>query len=387
MNWIKQDGRIVLPGILMMLIMGSVYSYSVFRIPIESTYGLSVIQSGLPYMLSLLFYAISMGISGKILEKVSTNLVFFLGVFLITSGWLISFFSVNLLVLSIGYGLFIGSGIGFIYGIPLMIITHKFSDRKGLYLGLVLLGFGLSPLVTAPLIQVLIDTYDLNKTFLMMSIVSFISLTGLGLFYRSFTYSKEDIEVDSLISTIKKPQFITLYILFFLATFIGLTVIGFSSSYAVIVHGFSLETSAYFVSIFAVFNGLGRVVFGRLTDKISIDKIMMLSFLALTLSSVFVILFVNNTVVFVIAFSVFWMNLGGWLAIAPATVSKIFNQKAYTRNYGVLFSAYGLSAIIGVYASAYLNELFNDYRYTFILFLLLSLIGFILSRSFRKHMA
>ena len=68
MQWIKTDGKIVLSGIVMMLVMGSVYSYSVFRLPIEDYYNISSAQSGVPYMLSLFFYALFMGVSGKLLK-------------------------------------------------------------------------------------------------------------------------------------------------------------------------------------------------------------------------------------------------------------------------------------------------------------------------------
>jgi MFS family permease len=74
------------------------------------------------------------------------------------------------------------------------------------------------------------------------------------------------------------------------------------------------------------------------------------------------------------------------LAIAPATTSKIFDQNAYTRNYGILFSAYGVSAIVGVYASGYLTDLFGDYTYSFVLFAGLAFIGLILTTIFRKYL-
>ncbi|HKL47393.1 MAG TPA: hypothetical protein VJ878_01890 [Candidatus Izemoplasmatales bacterium] len=84
MKWIRIDGLIVIPGFFMMLIMGSVYSYSVFRLPIETYFGISSSLSGLPYMLSLFFYAIFMGVSGKLLEKTSAFRVILIGVFLIS---------------------------------------------------------------------------------------------------------------------------------------------------------------------------------------------------------------------------------------------------------------------------------------------------------------
>jgi MFS family permease len=386
MKWIKTDGKIVIPGILMMLIMGSVYSYSVFRVAIEDQFDLSASQSGLPYMLSLFFYAFFMGVSGKVLEKIHAYKVFIIGVILIFLGWFIAFLSQDFLWLALGYGFFIGSGIGFIYGIPLMVITQEFKTKKGLYIGLVLLGFGLSPLISAPVLQTLINRFDLHLSFLIMGLFSLVSLFLLSLFYKNYTYKKTTIKLEKMIETLKKPAFIFLYLLFFIGTFIGLTVIGFTSGYAVSVLDYSLEQAAIFVSIFAIFNGLGRVIFGSLTDKFPIDRIMMFSFVSLLFASLMMIIASQSILVFIISFAIIWMNLGGWLAIAPATTSKIFDQNAYTRNYGILFSAYGVSAIVGVYASGYLTDLFGDYTYSFVLFAGLAFIGLILTTIFRKYL-
>ena len=37
-----------------------VYAWSIFRIPVEKTFGIGATQSGLPYMISLTFYALFM---------------------------------------------------------------------------------------------------------------------------------------------------------------------------------------------------------------------------------------------------------------------------------------------------------------------------------------
>jgi MFS family permease len=78
------------------------------------------------------------------------------------------------------------------------------------------------------------------------------------------------------------------------------------------------------------------------------------------------------------------MNLGGWLAIAPSATAQLFGKETYTRNYGILFSAYGFSAILGVYIAGVLSDLLGGYQVTFMLFAILALIGIGLSRIFRK---
>jgi MFS family permease len=384
MKWMVRDGRVVIPGFLMMLIMGSVYSYSVFRLPIETYFQVTSSLSGLPYMLSLFFYAVFMGISGKILEKTPAFKVIIIGVLFISLGWFIAFLGKNFLLLSLGYGIFIGSGIGFIYGVPLMIISDLYPSKKGLYFGIVLFGFGLSPLISAPILQWLVTQFDLHTTFLIMSIFTLIVLTLLSLFYKKYNIKKSSVKLTPFGSTLKQPRYQLLYITFFIGTFIGLTVIGFTSTYAAEVLKYTLGQAALFVSLFAIFNGVGRVIFGYLTDKLQIHLIMLLSFTSLLIASLLIIFVSYSPVIFVLSFSIIWMNLGGWLAIAPSATAQLFGKETYTRNYGILFSAYGFSAILGVYIAGVLSDLLGGYQVTFMLFAILALIGIGLSRIFRK---
>ena len=384
MQWIKTDGKIVLSGIVMMLVMGSVYSYSVFRLPIEDYYNISSAQSGVPYMLSLFFYALFMGVSGKLLENTSHFKVMISGALFITLGWLLAFLGKNFVVLALGYGVFIGTGIGLIYGIPLMVITERYEKKKGLYLGLVLLGFGLSPFLTAPFMQWLLDSTGLHQTFLFLSLFTFAILMSLSLFYRHTKKSTNQKRPTPFIDILKTGKYQLLYSLFFIGTFIGLSVIGFSSSYIYSVHGYSLEEAAFFVSLFAVFNGLGRVLYGGLSDKYSIVATMGVSFLSMVLSTGLILMFSESIFVFVFGFSILWLNLGGWLAIAPLATSTLFGREAYSRNYGFLFSAYGLSALVGVTISGYMVDAFNNYHSVFLMFFALSIIGFTLTLCFKK---
>ncbi len=385
MTWLKHDGKVVIPGILMMLVMGSVYSYSVFRLPIEDIFQLSASQSGIPYMLSLFFYALFMGISGKILERIPLINVMIAGIGCISLGWFIAYLGDSFFILSLGYGVFIGTGIGLIYGIPLVVITQQFPHKRGMYLGLVLLGFGLSPFITAPILQTLVAANGIQTTFLVMSIATLIILGALAYFYKDYKNESTHHTLTPFKETLKEPTYKMLYILFFIGTFIGLSVIGFSSSYAVSIHEYSLSEAAFFVSVFAIFNGLGRVVFGYLSDRYHLANIVLLSLVSLLISVLFIVFFTNSVVFFVIAFSIIWMNLGGWLAIAPAATSQLFGQLAYARNYGILFSAYGLSALSGVYITGAMIDYFGNYESVFILFGVLILCGIIINMVFKRH--
>lgn len=62
-------------GIVSMISMGTIYSWSVFRTPLEDVMGISPIQSGLPFIIFIALYAFSMPIAGKLIENFKPSAV------------------------------------------------------------------------------------------------------------------------------------------------------------------------------------------------------------------------------------------------------------------------------------------------------------------------
>jgi MFS family permease len=86
-----------------------------------------------------------------------------------------------------------------------------------------------------------------------------------------------------------------------------------------------------------------------------------------------------------VAFALFWFNLGSWLAIAPTTTILLFGAKNYSQNYSIVFTAYGIGAILGVLTSGVFIDIVNDYTILFYYILLLSLIGIFVSATMLKN--
>lgn len=387
----------VLTGNLLMMCLGTVYAWSVFRIPVEQTFGIGTTLSGLPYMVSLAFYALFMLISGKYLSRFSPRLVITVGALLISAGWIGSAYASNIYVLTLTYGVVIGAGVGIAYGVPMAVVAKWFPDKKGLAVGLVLVGFGLSPLVTAPLARHLIEIYGGMQTFKLLG-ATFGVIIPLLAFTLSYppehwnpdqktkrltskadttqgTRHERQIEYPSAVM-IKTKSFKILYAAFLIGTMIGLMLIGMTGKVAVEWVGLSQGGAALLMSFFAVFNGIGRPAFGWLTDRFSFRRAAMLSFLSIMIASLLMIISNGSSqVAFGLAFSIFWFNLGGWLAIAPASTMTLFGTLHYSQNYGVVFTAYGIGAIIGVVSSGLLIDWFGGYPTIFYLVFVLAMIG------------
>jgi OFA family oxalate/formate antiporter-like MFS transporter len=392
----KQRWVYVILGIVIMMCLGTVYSWSVFRLSIEELFNIGSTQSGLPYMVSLAFYSLFMFLTGKYLNKYNPRTIISIGALLVALGWILSAFAPNVYVLTITYGVIIGAGMGIAYGPPMTVVAKWFSEKKGLAVGLILIGFGLSPLATAPLVRILIENYGVMKTFMILGI-SFgliIPLLSYPFKYPSdsdtrnletTSTTKNDINDITTAEMIKSGNFKGLYFNFIIGTMIGLMLIGMTSNIGVKFIKLSPKTVALLISVFAVFNGIGRPIFGLLTDKLSAKKTMLISYgLIITGALLMLMAKVGSLLLFSIAFSIFWFNLGGWLAIAPTATLSMYGTKHYSQNYGVVFTGYGIGAITGVMASGLILDVLQNYHFIFYFVIALCTIGIFLSQKMMR---
>ena len=373
-----------------MMMLGTVYSWSVFRLPVEELYSVGAAQSGLPYMTALLFYSLFMFLTGRYFKGWSPRATILVGSLLVSAGWILSAFAPNIQVLIVTYGVISGAGVGIAYGAPLAVVTRWFPEKKGLVIGLVLLGFGLSPLVTAPLARMLVEQYGVARTFLVLGIVFGMLLPMLSMPFKypesegaegggSSGVSAGARDVTSA-EMMKSANFKGLYLNFIIGTMIGLMMIGLTSSIGTELIGMAQKDVVLFISIFAVFNGIGRPVFGWLTDRLSAKTAMLLSYAQIITAAGLMLSAKNGSIgLFAVAFAIFWFNVGGWLAIAPTATNNMYGPKHYSQNYGIVFTAYGIGAVLGVSSSGLLLDAFQNYDYIFYLVIASCLMGSLLT--------
>ena len=389
----SQKWLYVILGILIMLCLGTVYAWSVFRLPVENTFGIGSTQSGLPYMVSLAVFALTMIFTGKYLDCYHPRWVLMAGGFIAGMGWFLSGNARNITDLTLTYGVIVGAGVGIAYGVPIAVTAKWFAGKSGAVLGIVLIGFGISPLLTSPLARSLIESQGIFNTFRILGLAFGTAIPILSLPFRYPTTTLQTLEAqgkpkDEILleadtqTMVRSSNFKGLYISFLIGTTIGLMLIGISNHVGVDLIQLPAKQAAWLISLFAVFNGIGRPTFGWLTDKISIRRTMLISYVLIGTAAVMMLFAeAGNTMLFALAFSIFWFNLGGRLAIAPTATRILFGSSHYSQNYGVVYSAYGIGAIIGVLASGILNDWSQGYTAIFILVLGLCLMGMATSQK------
>lgn len=388
-----EKGRwlLVLFGIIIFLCTGAVYSWSVFRKPLEQMFNISATKSSLPYMLFLVCFAGLMPITGGFIDKYGPRIITLIGGIVIGLGWILAGMGNNITVLTLSYGLLAGGGVGIVYGVPLSVSARWFPDKKGIAVGLTLTGFGLSAFITAPLAAQFISLYGLLKAFIILGIIFFILIVSLSFF---LSFPPSDWKPEEVKSSVKKlnpaidlnraemlrtTTFYALWIPYIIGTLAGLTTIGISVPVATEIIKMETSSAVKIVSLFALFNCVGRPLFGWLADRYKPRTAAVISFVIIFLASTGMLQArEGSSLLYILCFSGFWLCLGGWLAIAPTATALFFGVQHYAQNYGVMYTAYGIGAILGNLISGRLRDLMGSYIYTFYPTAILAIAGILI---------
>ena len=355
--------RFVGAAIVMQLCLGALYSWSVVRGPLEAVHGWDKAQSIAPYRYSVAFFAIAMILAGFWQDKKGPRLVGSVGGVLLGTGCLLaSFIGTTPGGMIFAYGVIGGLGVGFAYVTPIATCVKWFPDKRGMIVGLAVLGFGAGSMIFAPLIEKLLgDNPDawastIPRTFLILGITFYICVIGAAQVYRvppagwtppgwtppavAGAPTREDYPPADMIKT---WQFYCLWVMYFLGTAVGITAIGQAKPILV-----ELSKTAGAISggtavgLLAFFNGVGRLVWGTTSDKIGRNMTTAAMYAVYAISCLFFIRNATNFWQVLIGLCIVGFSYGGYLALMPSFTADYFGAKNVGANYGVMFTAWGI---------------------------------------------
>jgi len=394
----------IISGFIINLCLGAIYAYSIVAVHImkflKDIYGLNVTATEiqLPFFVLLFIFSFTMPIMGKYIEKYGPRKITWLGAIFVGLGWFLASFANSSLSLVFLYGLISGLGVGIAYNCPIITSGKWFPDKRGLAVGLTIIGFGFSAAIIGPLIDYLTTFFGIQIALRILGILFFIILFIFGSFLR---FPSNDWEIKSLESIkikektsieftreemIRTKNFYGLWITYMIGTLSGLMAIGISKLIGLeIAENAGIneeEISAiltFLIIPFSIFNGFGRPLFGWITDKFNPMKAAILSFLLIFIASLIVFTNPSSIIAYIIGFAILWLNLGGWLAIAPAATATLFGMKDYARNYGIVYTAYGIGAILGNILAGQAKDIFGAYVKVFPYVMILAILGIIVA--------
>ncbi|HPE63153.1 MAG TPA: OFA family MFS transporter [Methanothrix sp.] len=390
----------VIIGMIINLCLGSIYSWSVFKAPLKAfleTIGpeVSASELQLPFMIFLAFFAVAMVLSGGFIEKYGPRKVVIVGGVLTGLGWLLASMASSIMIMTVTYGIVGGIGVGIAYGVPVAMSGRWFPDKRGLAVGLTVLGFGFSAFFTANIANVLIASSGVMQTFRIFGIAFIIIMVVLAtplVFppagWKPAGWTPPAPKPGAGASCelkrqqmLKEKSFYGLWLCYFIGCLAGLMAISISAdvaaevgtdAVAALLLGFSP------VGFFAIFNGGGRPVFGTLTDKLTPRNAAIVSFVLIIFASL-IMRQMQTAPVYILAFAILWGCLGGWLAIAPTSTASFFGTGDYPRCYGVVFLAYGAGALVGPMMAGWIKDATGSFIGVFPYIILLAAAGIVIA--------
>lgn len=363
-------------GVLMQVALGAVYAWSVFRAPLVRQFGWSISEVTLTFTISIFVLGISAFLGGLWLNRKGPRVVAITGGILYGLGVFLASFSANKLWwLYLSYGLIGGIGLGLSYIVPVAVLVKWFPDRRGLITGIAVGGFGAGALITAPLATRLIQSVGVLNTFAYLGIAYLIVTVVASLFMQNppegwrpegwtptASQTSQRAEGDyTLGQALKTWQWYALWLLLFLNTFAGISIISQEAPIFQELVGVSAVVAASMVGIASIGNALGRVFWAWVSDLITRRATFFVMFVIQVLLFWFLPSLTAVSLMTIITFVVL-MCYGGGFGTMPAFAADYFGSKNVGPIYGLMLTAWGCASAVGPLLIAYMRQTTGSYR-------------------------
>lgn len=398
-------------GTLTHVCLGTVYAWSFFQTPIIEFTGWNNSQVAWAFSLSIFMLGLTAAWAGSKMSVYGPRKLAMLGGALYALGYLISGYALanqSLALLYIGFGIIGGIGLGLAYVTPVATVSAWFTEKQGLATGMVVMGFGFGALVMSKLLAPFflnISGGNLSTTFYYIGIVMMVSIPIFASFLQLPPHTQNQKNVDeekvSIAPYLKTTPFLIVWFIFAINIVAGMIFISFQSpllqdilkEQMPIGTDFSNEqviaklvaAGATLIAVSSIFNGLGRLVWGSVSDKIGRMKTFRI-LLAMQAFVFGILIFVHQPLVFSIFVCLVLLCYGGGFGVLPSLTKDMYGSKLMPSLYGALLTAWGVGGIIGPQIVAFMKDNYaeNAGLFAFIVGGILLVIGFFLSFLYKQ---
>src|ERR1700720_4015913 len=365
---------IALAGVFMQLALGAVYAWSVFRVPLAKQFGWSISEITLTFTISIFVLGFAAFFGGLWLNRKGPRIVALTGGTLYGLGVFLASFSHSLSWLYLTYGVIGGIGLGLGYIVPVAVLVKWFPDRRGLITGIAVGGFGAGALITAPVATRLIQSVSVLSTFAYLGIAYLIVTVMAGLFMQNppdgwkpegwsptASQASQRAGHDFVLSeALKTWQWYALWLLLFLNTCAGISVISQEAPIFQELTGASAIVAAGMVGLASVGNAVGRVFWAWVSDLITRRATFAVMFILQVLLFWFLPNIATVSLMTIVTFVVL-MCYGGGFGTMPAFTADYFGPKNVGPIYGLMLTAWGFASAFGPLFIAHMRESAGSY--------------------------
>jgi len=393
-NLEKKRWGIAIAAIVMQLCLGTVYAWSVFKKPLMNAHGWGETETQVTFMILMGVIGLSAAFGGTLVDKKGPRFVASLGGILFGIGTIIAGVGDqmgNIYVLYLGFGIVAALGNGFGYVTPIATLIRWFPDKRGLVTGLAVMGFGAGAFFMGQIAPAMILKFKVvdaagavtssgvANTFYIWGVIFLILVTGAAQMYKNppqgwlpagFTPAASTVSAADSYQfgdAVKKPQWWMLWGMLFLNVSAGLGLISQLSPLSQELYRPLVDTSVtgedlvkvlaaaggLVVAISAIFNGLGRLFWASLSDKIGRRGVFMTMFITQCVLYVLVALgLISNYYLFLVVACYLLACYGGGFATMPAFAADAFGPGYIGKVYGFMLTAWSAAGLVGPFVFA-----------------------------------
>jgi MFS family permease len=421
---------IAIAGTIVMICLGTVYSWSIFTRPLIATHHWSNTQTTWIFALAIFFLGVGAVIGGRWQDRVGPRIVTVTGVVLWGIGNLIAGIGLGSFGapwMDITYGILGGTGIGMAYITPVATVTKWFPDMRGFASGMVVMGFGLGAFVfnqivaripsfaavaahatvyvnakdaatkagtvfnpsSIPLASQLTpaDSSAIAAVFIWSGIIFLIvgGLCALLLSNPPQGYTVPGAVAAAASSgynftpgeVLRTTQFYLLWLMLFLNVTAGILIISNAVPIYSDLTGATAAQAGVIYGFLAVFNGLGRFFWGSISDRIGRNMAFALIF-GIQVVVFFVMGGLHSLVSVGIAFAIVLLCYGGGFGTMPSFNADYFGTKFLGVNYGMIITAWGFGGIVGPLIAAFVKDRTGSFTHALVPVAIMLLVATIL---------
>ena len=365
---------IAIAGVFLQIALGAVYAWSVFRVPLSKQFGWSISEVTLTFTISIFVLGFAAFFGGLWLNRKGPRIVALTGGGLYGLGVFLASFSHSLAWLYLSYGVIGGIGLGLGYIVPVAVLVKWFPDRRGLITGIAVGGFGAGALITAPVATRLIQAVGVLPTFAYLGIAYFIVTIIAGLFTQNppdgwkpegwsptASQTSQRAGHDFVLSeALKTWQWYALWLLLFLNTCAGISVISQEAPIFQELTGASAIVAAGMVGLASIGNAVGRVFWAWVSDLITRRATFAVMFILQVLLFWFLPNIATVSLMTIVTFVVL-MCYGGGFGTMPAFAADYFGPKNVGPIYGLMLTAWSFASAVGPLFIAHMRETAGSY--------------------------
>ena len=394
----KNRWLVLIASCLVNLCIGSLYSWSVFAAPTAQKLGMTVSELSVVFALSNSLGPITLISGGYINDRLGPRVPIFLGGLLLGGGFFLCGKASSLPLLILGYGICGGLAMGFAYGATVSNAVKYFPDHKGLAGGLTTGAYGFSSVILPPAANFLIQTLGISLTYFILgtAFLLIICLSSLCIktcpkeilemhMYHSKNEALPSVTDKNWRSMLCAPSFPVMFLMLSCGAVSGLMILSQASSIAQNMLLLSAGSASFCVSVLALFNTIGRIISGFLSDKFTPLPVLRISFLV-SFTGLLMLAFSNphRKAFFYIGISLIGICFGTLMGIFPSFTASQFGIRHNSVNYGIMFCGFALAGMAGPTLMGFLLIQTGSYRFSFLIASLLVVLGFLLSICFAK---